>query len=296
LLRESLAIARQINHPRRMSFALVRLGNLLCTTCGYDEAVVVLHEALQLAVQTGERWQQALALRELGTVAYRRAEFDRAKEYLQSSLAIAQETGWQEGILSNLNQLGLLALATDDSTAAATYHFDALRQAVDSQEVPVILDLLIGIARLLIHSGNKFVAVELIAFCLHHPALHADTHQHIEGLLHEAHEQLPLVSKKSRKPVEVVTELLTLFPQMWPELTGDRYEPAPANQVLIEPLTPRELEVLSLLGAGHSNPQIARQLVVTIGTVKSHTHRVFAKLGVRTRTQAVLKAKALKLI
>jgi DNA-binding NarL/FixJ family response regulator len=65
---------------------------------------------------------------------------------------------------------------------------------------------------------------------------------------------------------------------------------------LAEPLTERELEVLRGLGRGLSNRQIADELVITEGTVKNHVSNVLAKLDVRDRTQAVLKAQSLRLI
>jgi NarL family two-component system response regulator LiaR len=61
-------------------------------------------------------------------------------------------------------------------------------------------------------------------------------------------------------------------------------------------LTPREKEILTLIAAGHSNREIADQLFVSENTVKTHSSRVFDKLRVRRRVQAVQKARELGLI
>ncbi len=61
-------------------------------------------------------------------------------------------------------------------------------------------------------------------------------------------------------------------------------------------LTPRELEILELIAAGLSNREIADRLCVSENTVKTHSSRVFDKLGARRRTHAVQIAKAARLI
>jgi len=64
----------------------------------------------------------------------------------------------------------------------------------------------------------------------------------------------------------------------------------------LEPLTPRETEILQLLARGATNPQIARELVVSPGTVKNHVRHIITKLGVSDRTQAAVKAVELGLL
>jgi len=65
---------------------------------------------------------------------------------------------------------------------------------------------------------------------------------------------------------------------------------------LPDPLTPRELQIMRLICKGHSNPEIANELVVTINTVKKHTSNIYSKLGVRSRTQAIARAHELNLL
>jgi DNA-binding CsgD family transcriptional regulator len=78
--------------------------------------------------------------------------------------------------------------------------------------------------------------------------------------------------------------------------------PAPATFVRDETkleslgITPRELEVLELMAAGLSNREIAARVYVSENTVKTHSSRVFDKLGARRRTQAVQMGKELRLI
>jgi NarL family two-component system response regulator LiaR len=61
-------------------------------------------------------------------------------------------------------------------------------------------------------------------------------------------------------------------------------------------ITPRELEILELIAAGLSNREIAERVEISEHTVKSHSSRVFDKLGAQRRTQAVQLGKSLRLI
>ena len=78
-------------------------------------------------------------------------------------------------------------------------------------------------------------------------------------------------------------------------------EPSPADRAsrpegLLEPLTQREREVLRLLLEGASNREIARRLVLSVNTVKRHVYNLCGKLGVQSRTQAIIRARTLNLL
>jgi len=91
------------------------------------------------------------------------------------------------------------------------------------------------------------------------------------------------------------------------KLTKTRHRNAPSQEHLpkFEPdavvlknlnVSKRELDVLELMSAGLSNQEIADKLFVSLNTVKTHSSNIFSKLEVKRRTQAVQKARELKLV
>jgi DNA-binding NarL/FixJ family response regulator len=73
-------------------------------------------------------------------------------------------------------------------------------------------------------------------------------------------------------------------------------EHARRKQPLVEPLSPREIEVLILLANGLSNQEIAERLVIAHGTAKNHVSNILSKLDVHDRTKAVLRAQEIGLL
>jgi LuxR family maltose regulon positive regulatory protein len=82
-----------------------------------------------------------------------------------------------------------------------------------------------------------------------------------------------------------------------PQVPGARRQPADvAPQPLIDPLSDREMEVLRLLSAGLSNPDIAQELYIATSTVRSHLKSIYSKLNVHKRWDAVQRAEELGLL
>ena len=69
-----------------------------------------------------------------------------------------------------------------------------------------------------------------------------------------------------------------------------------AMSALVEPLTARELSVLRLMAAGHADLQIADELFLAVNTIRSYNQRLYGKLGVSSRTQAVARGRELGLL
>ena len=76
---------------------------------------------------------------------------------------------------------------------------------------------------------------------------------------------------------------------------GETEHDSPVEQALIEPLSERELDVLRLLGTDLDGPDIARELMVSLNTVRTHTKHIYAKLAVTNRRAAVRRAQELSL-
>lgn len=74
------------------------------------------------------------------------------------------------------------------------------------------------------------------------------------------------------------------------------FAPKPGEPSYVEPLTPRELDILNMIAKGASNQDIAEQLYLSVGTVKGHINHVFSKLDVHNRTSAVARARELGLL
>lgn len=112
-----------------------------------------------------------------------------------------------------------------------------------------------------------------------------------DDVAHAADTSLPGVLPAAAKPAQIAAAIAALAEGLMVRLPGqpDRTgfaPPEPAGRPL---LTPRELEVLALVGEGMSNKTIARRLGISAHTVKYHLEAVFTKLAVRSRAEAVTR-------
>ncbi len=117
--------------------------------------------------------------------------------------------------------------------------------------------------------------------------------------LDEGSSMLQLLREASARGItpDYTGKLLAAFEAQQPSSAG---EPplltSPAVQRITEPLSQRELEVLRLFKTELSGPEIARELVISLSTVRTHTKSIYRKLNVNNRRAAVKRAAELNLI
>jgi LuxR family maltose regulon positive regulatory protein len=95
---------------------------------------------------------------------------------------------------------------------------------------------------------------------------------------------------------DYASKLLAAFPNYALSAVPIDKELTVNTQVMIEPLSQREIEVLRLIAEGYKYKEIAERLVVSINTVRHHIRNVYGKLDVNNRTQAIARAKELNLL
>ncbi|MFS0916119.1 response regulator [Brevibacillus sp. 179-C 1.1 NHS] len=112
----------------------------------------------------------------------------------------------------------------------------------------------------------------------------------------DSQEMLDLIRRAHQG--EAMFHTVTAAKALAEALQGQRETPdtITSHSVLLDELTDRELDVLQQIADGYRNDQIAQNLFISEGTVKTHVHRILQKMGVEDRTQAVAKALRHKIV
>ena len=143
--------------------------------------------------------------------------------------------------------------------------------------------------------GEKEEAVQLLGDAL---AL-AEPGDFIRIFVDEGRPMAHLLSEAAAHGImpDYTARLLAVFEAEAHKREDESYlPPAPTAQPLTEPLSQRELEVLQLIAQGRSNREISERLFLALDTVKGHNRRIYGKLSVQRRTEAVEKARSLGIL
>ena len=246
----------------------------------------------------------ALAITHLSEIALHRQQYGDARRLFTRSLKLYEDIDDTGGLAIAYLGLGDTALAQADYEAAANYYERALRQVIQISFIPAMLSLLVSLGELLCLAGRPERGFSLLTLVAGHESADQATRQKASELLRRFRLKLTAdaVARARTKAADSTPEtaaraLLANLPllELTPE-TGTESAPPDPNQALVEPLTPREMEVLELLAEGLTNREIAQRLTIAEGTVKYYTRQIYGKLQVRNRIRAVAIAQALKLV
>lgn len=212
---------------------------------------------------------------------------------LEKASHIVQESGVTiKDEISFLRELEFLALlrlllAKGDYEASLILSRRILKKAETARQIRRMIEVLV--LQALIFQGRKDLDQALTA--LKNALSLAKPESYIRTFVDEGEPMVRLLHLARSRQIETeyVTELLSAMEKV----AGKTQHPA---QPLITPLTAREVEVLKLIEAGHSNQDIANHLVISMPTVKRHISNIYTKLGAKSRTQAIAIGKELKLI
>lgn len=268
-----------------------------------DYAVAARHfqASYDLRQETGHQQGMAMARMLHGENERRRGDWRTADHLFHESLQIYEKTGDQKGIARTLAGLAEVAAAQQLHAQARDYFLRALTMVATARLATYAGVVLVGLGEWLLRLGEEQIGRCALAAVLENQAGTADLRLRAEQILRRYSLLGTGQAQASGQDVMIFVQQLQQQLIQLPLPPQEQPPPAPIlttppAQPLIEPLTPRELEVLALIGEGLSNQAIADRLVITVGTVKSYTVAIYGKLGVRSRTQAIALARKLKLL
>jgi ATP/maltotriose-dependent transcriptional regulator MalT len=285
------------------------LANVYWAQRDEARARTFLKEGLAIHDQVGNVWVTGWFVSLFGKIALRQGDIPRARFLLEAGLKRHQQLGDQQG------QALLYALLAQ---AAASEHDFILTRTLAAQSLEL--------ARTVRDTGSLILCLEELADVAagqEEPEWATVLWGAAERYREASNATLPLVERLGRaRRIEQAKRLLgeQVFAEKWAEgknmtaeqaisvppthgWTSNAQKPArgkpgqsSTEQPFLDPLSQRELEVLQLLAAGASNQEIATALVLAPGTVKLHVSHILSKLGVHSRTRAILRARDLGLL
>jgi DNA-binding CsgD family transcriptional regulator len=266
MLAEALPLARTPGDPWELIWVLYASGLLAIREGNAALARERFAEALELARGARDSMMAALALAASGRAALQARDADRASRLFREGLALSRDAGFAIGLAYNLEGIALVCRDRDQFERAARL-LGAAQAAYAHVDVPGLVPY-----RLLVDQAVTALRERMGAQT--YATLHADGRRlSIEDAFTEAVTAAVEADTGGRLKAGITSSSPT----------------APKLQTS-DGLTAREVEVLRLLAAGHSNPEIAAALVLSVKTVERHLANLYAKIGARSRVDAATYA------
>jgi len=225
-------------------------------------------------------------------------------------------TAWAESRGLNQGMTALVQEANDDSLAGAVRRYEMLALAklmmalARAGDALMLLDPILSRAE---HEGRIETVIQIQIYrslalqaqgdatqalaALERALTLAEPSGYIRTFVDEGEPMARLLHQAAERGIapEYVCKLLSAFR---PTTPTDTVQSTIRNRKfeIIEPLSERELEVLRLLAADLSSPEIAQQLYLAVNTVRSHVKSIYGKLDVHSRYEAIVRARELRLL
>jgi DNA-binding CsgD family transcriptional regulator len=294
-LEEALALARTLDDPELLTVQLLDLGGSRSNSDHFPEAIELLQEALTLSRSRGDAWGTAAALTLLAVLEVGRARRDDAHEMFAQALPLFRDLGDLRSVIVVDACLAHTLGARGETQRALLLLDEALQLSRKLGQEPMIAIAIEEVAQTMVKSGSLEAGARLLGAA---DALRQRGHTRTlvermaydeamatvaatfdEELLAEALAQGRQLSRE-----QAFDEAVAFVQRAMTEHAHAEPEPQPTAS---GPLSTREQEILELLAQGCPNKEIGGRLFISENTVKYHVSAVLAKLGVKSRTEAV---------
>jgi DNA-binding CsgD family transcriptional regulator/tetratricopeptide (TPR) repeat protein len=300
------ALAERVGDRWFMAYLVANLGHIARATDDYPEAIRQYQLSYTIREEFGDPEGMAVALTHLGQVALLQNDPVVAAAQFQRGLAIYRTIGDRGGIATALEGQGRAAVEAGAYAVAAQHFHEALQVATVIGFVSRTHAILTGVAELLLLIGAAAQAAGLLVSILRHPASDRETGDRARSLLDRCAEALApsvyIAATQGRQTIDLAAISATLQTAVggadMERAAGlePALVPVLPSAALAEPLTERELAVLRLIADGRSNREISDRLIISLGTAKWYVSQIFDKLGVHSRTQALIRAREISIL
>lgn len=291
LANTGLALSRQTIYSTSSDRLAVTMARIQIGLGNFDNALTLLREA--------EQQNQQKSTFAPYPISAMRAYVWLLQGKLDDALNWAKETGFSvNDPVSFRHEFEYLTLSRvlialyreqqiDTAVNEAEHLLDnLLNLAQDEGRTDSVIEILILQSIVYQVQGDNLAALDLLGDALNL----AEPEGYIQVFVDEGKSMSQLLSMclLHSDDSSYLTRLLQAFDQ-------SENEPEP-NQLLIEPLSERELDVLRLISDGYTNRAIADKLFIALSTVKKHANNIYGKLNVTNRTQAIKRASELNIL
>ena len=286
---EGLAGCRALGDAVHEVLALIGLSGLAIMQDNLDRGAALLEEAMAAAQGVADRRLAGILAGRISinlAVAPRaQGQYALAAAHLEEALRLEGEAGYTDGMILALGDLGNLARDQANYTRAKTFYREALELGGNHPATRVVTEVIEAVGITAAAVGQAERAARLLGA--------ARAQRDRLGLRYRVREDQAALEHAMATTRAALGEHAfasawaagqTLSPSQAVSEAQDPFVPptgAPSG-----PLTPREVEILRLVAAGMTNPDIAAALFLSVRTVENHVAHILAKLGVRTRTAA----------